>query len=147
MQIRPASPHDAAAWCRMREALWPSATDQHEREINEFFAGARTEPQAVLIALDDAGDAVGFAELSIRPFAEECYSGRVAYLDGLYVVPDARRQGIARALVGASEGWGRSAGCVELASDTELTNDVSAAAHLALGFVEVGRSICFRKDL
>jgi len=47
----------------------------------------------------------------------------------------------------AAEAWGRSQGCVEFASDAELTNDASAAAHQAVGFIEVGRVRCFRKDL
>jgi aminoglycoside 6'-N-acetyltransferase I len=45
------------------------------------------------------------------------------------------------------EAWGISEGCTELASDTELENRASAAAHRALGFEEAGRVVCFRKAL
>jgi hypothetical protein len=41
----------------------------------------------------------------------------------------------------------RSAGCTEFASDAEADNEVSAAAHRALGFEDVGLIRCFRKDL
>ena len=41
----------------------------------------------------------------------------------------------------------REHGYTEIASDTELENDASLAAHLALGFEEVERQICFRKRL
>ena len=99
------------------------------------------------MAFDDGGSAIGFAELSIRPFAEGCYSGKVAYLEGWYVMPEARRQGIGRALVHAAEQWGRDAGCCEFASDTEIANAVSTKVHRALGFVEVSRNVCFRKEL
>src|SRR5205807_8206004 len=104
-------------------------------------------PLAVLVVADGAGQPVGFAELSIRAYAEGCRTDRVAYLEGWYVVPEARNEGVGHALIAAAEAWGRSQGCVEFASDAELTNDASAAAHTALGFVEVGRVRCFRKDL
>jgi aminoglycoside 6'-N-acetyltransferase I len=58
-----------------------------------------------------------------------------------------RGRGIGRALVAAAEEWGRSQGCREFASDTQSDNAVSAAAHRALGFREVGQVRCFRKDL
>jgi len=68
----------------------------------------------------------------------------VAYLEGWFVAPEPRGQGGGRALVAAAEAWGREQGCRELASDTEHENDVSTAAHLALGFEDVGLVRCFR---
>jgi aminoglycoside 6'-N-acetyltransferase I len=87
------------------------------------------------------------AELSIRNIAEGCGSGRIAYLEGWFVVPEARRQGVGRALMRAVEDWGRAQGCVELASDTTSDNVASMDAHRALGFEDVGMIRCFRKDL
>jgi aminoglycoside 6'-N-acetyltransferase I len=69
----------------------------------------------------------------------------VAYLEGWYVVPEARRRGVGRALVESAEDWGRAQGCTEFASDALLDNDVSAAAHRALGFAETVQIRCFRK--
>jgi aminoglycoside 6'-N-acetyltransferase I len=71
----------------------------------------------------------------------------VAYLEGWFVVPEARRRGVGRALIAAAEQWGRSEGCREFASDAEPDNEISAAAHSALGFSDVGLVRCFRKDL
>ncbi len=131
----------------MREALWPGEPGQHAGEIEEFFGGRLHEPLAVLIALDESGAAAGFAELSIRNYAEDCVTNRVAYLEGWYVEPHARRQGVGRALVAAAEAWGRAQGCTEFASDALIDNDVSAAAHQALGFTETAQIRCFRKGL
>jgi aminoglycoside 6'-N-acetyltransferase I len=100
----------------------------------------------VLLAHDGAAPA-GFAEISIRHYAEGCSTDRVAFLEGWYVVPEARNRGVGRALVAAAEDWGRSQQCTEFASDAEADNSVSAAAHRALGFEEVGLIRCFRKDL
>lgn len=131
----------------MRESLWPSDPGEHAGEIAAFFAGDRRNPAEVLLAFGHDGEAIGFAEMSIRPYAEECYSGRVAFLEGWFVEESHRRRGVGAALLEAVEGWGRSQGCTELASDTEIDNLDSAAAHRAAGFTEVGQIRCFRKSL
>jgi aminoglycoside 6'-N-acetyltransferase I len=146
--VRHITSEDAATWLAMRRALWPEADDgEHAGEVERFFRGEAREPAAVLLAEDGDGGAVGFAELSVRPYAEGCRSDRVAYLEGWWVAPGARRQGVGRALVEAACAWGRGEGCPELASDAEADNQLSAAAHSALGFEEVGLIRCFRRDL
>ena len=147
VSVRPVQPSDSAAWEQMRQKLWPAAGGEHAVEIARFFDGVRANPAEVLLAVDEAGQPVGFAELSIRPYAEGCKSGRVAYLEGWFVDAAARGTGIGRALVLAAETWGREQDCIELASDTEIENAASAAAHRALGFTETGRTICYKKSL
>ena len=146
--VRLAQPTEAAAWLRLRHALWPEGSEaEHREEIERFFTGDAREPLAVLLAGDGAGCPVGLAELSIRTYAEGCLSDRIAYLEGWFVVPESRGRGIGRALIAAAEEWGRSQGCCEFASDAQPDNELSAAAHRALGFTEVGLVRCFRKDL
>lgn len=146
--MRPAEPADSDALVRMRCALWPEGPEsEHRAEVDRFFAGELDNPLEILIADDSRGTVLGFAELSIRTYAEECVTDRVAYLEGWYVVPEARRRGVGRALVQAAEAWGRGQGCIEFASDALIDNDVSAKAHRALGFTETVQIRCFRKDL
>ena len=148
MQVRSAIPQDSAAWLRMRQALWPDdGSHYHQSEIDQYFAGQLREPLEVLLAVADSGSPLGFAELSIRRYAEGCDTDHVGYLEGWYVVPEARRRGVGRALVLAAEQWARGRGCSEFASDALLDNDVSAAAHRALGFTETVQIRCFRKSL
>ncbi len=148
IEVRGVTREDEAAWLRMRQALWPDyGSGWHATEIEQFFAGKLNMPLEVLLAVDDSGAAVGFAELNIRAYAEGCFTERVAYLEGWYVEPDARRRGVGRALVTAAEAWARALGCTEFASDAEIDNDVSAAAHRALGFEETAQIRCFRKTL
>ena len=147
MVIRAAQPDNATIWERMRQLLWPSSPAEHAAEIASYFDGRLKRPAEVLIAFDAKEQAIGFVELAIRDYAEGCYSGRVAFLEGWYVEPHARRQGVGAALVKAAEEWGRAQGCTEFASDTDLENHVGEAAHRALGFVETDRIICFRKGL
>jgi aminoglycoside 6'-N-acetyltransferase I len=130
---------------RLRHALWPDGTEMdHGREVERFFSGPQTAP--VLVAEDGSG-LLGFAELSIRRYAEGCETDRVGFLEGWFVLPEARHRGVGRKLVAAAEAWARSAGCTEFGSDAEADNEASAAAHGALGFEDVGLIRCFRKDL
>ena len=132
----------------MREALWPEeGASPHAREVEQFFAGSLRMPLAVLIAEDVGGGAIGFAELSIRPYAEGCETDRVAFLEGWYVEPEHRGRGAGRALVTAAEAWAATQGCTEFGSDALIDNTVSAAAHVAVGFEEVAQIRCFLKRL
>lgn len=145
--VRSVEQRDLGEWVRMRAALWPDDIDQHRAAAERFFAGQRHEPAEVLLAFDDSGRAVGFVELSIRNIVDSCSSDRVAYLEGWYVEPSLRRQGVGSALVAAAERWGVSHGCTEFASDSVIDNEASHRAHRALGFEETGRVVNFRKDL
>jgi aminoglycoside 6'-N-acetyltransferase I len=131
---------------RLRHALWPDGSEAEHRQEVERFITDLGRRGAVLVAEGESG-LLGFAEVSIRAYAEGCRTDRVGYLEGWFVEPDARRRGIGRQLVAAAEAWARAQGCVEFASDAEADNELSAAAHRALGFAEVGLIRCFRRDL
>lgn len=147
IHVCPVSREHFEAWFRMRCALWPDEPAEALRaEAAQFLAGSVPHPLAVLIAIRDAAP-VGFAELNIRPYAEGCHSGRVAYLEAWYVEPTARRTAVGRALIEAAEAWAGARSCPELASDTFVENGLGTAAHLALGFEEVEIIRCFRKTV
>jgi len=131
----------------MRHALWPDESSSHRREVADYFRGVLAMPLEVLLAIDEAGQPIGFAELSIRNYAEGCESDRVAFLEGWYVDPAYRRKRVGAMLVNAAEAWARAQGCREFGSDAELDNDVSHAAHRALGFEEVVRIVSYKKRL
>jgi aminoglycoside 6'-N-acetyltransferase I len=146
--IRHVTPDDAASWLSLRHALWSDASEsEHRAAIEQFLAGLAREPQAVLVAIERTGRLVGFAELSIRAYAEGCDTDHVAFLEGWYVAPEFRRRGVARSLLGAAEHWAIQKGCRELASDTPVDNAISATAHEKCGFTEVAVIRCFRKEL
>ena len=148
--VRTARPDDSEAWRALRAALWPESDGdpgEHAREINEHFERDDARwPREALLAEQD-GAVVGFAEVSVRPYAEGCAAGDVGYLEGWYVDPAHRGTGIGRALVAAAEDWCRSRGCKEMASDADPDNTTSLLAHEACGFEDVGLVRCFRKGL
>lgn len=151
VHVRHAASGDAEQWLALRRELWPEdRPDTHAAEIARFFGHrkrrAGSMPEAVLVAVE-GGRVIGFAEVSRRNYAEGCETSPVGFLEGWYVAPAWRRRGMGRALLKGAEGWARSLGCTEFASDALAENSVSAAAHLALGFQEVEVIRCFRKPL
>ena len=133
----------------MRKQLY---SNPEPREIEEWLAateagGTHAVGVAVLVADRGDGTLAGFVEIGSRNYAEGCDSTPVAYLEGWYVDRDVRRTGLGRNLVVAAEAWAIEHGYSEIASDTELANGASLLAHLALGYEEVERQICFRKRL
>jgi aminoglycoside 6'-N-acetyltransferase I len=144
--IRAVEQRDAPEWLRMRSVLWPG--DGHAGEIEEYFrSGGSPLLTTVLVVEREANGLAGFLELGLRAYAEGCESSPVPFIEGWYVDADRREQGIGRALVRAAEGWARSRGHTEIASDVELENDLSITAHGALGYEEVSRLVCFRRTL
>jgi aminoglycoside 6'-N-acetyltransferase I len=147
MRVRHAAREDAAVWSAMRKALWPGAdADELRAEAAAFFDGRDPLLNAVWFC-EDAGLPVGMLELSLRPYADGCSSSPVPYVEGWYVVPEARKRGIGRALMQEAERWAAEQGFTEFASDALVDNATSECAHKALGFEEVERRIQFRKSL
>lgn len=144
--VRRVGPADRAEWRRMRDALWPQGGAEHAEEIEASFA-APDHSGAVFVAERAGGGLAGLLELRLRDFAEGCVSSPVAYVEGWWVDPDARLQGVGEALLRAAEGWARALGLSEIASDCDLDNEAGLRAHQALGFAEAVRVICLRKRL
>jgi len=138
---------DATDWAAMRTALWPKGGGgEHEAEIADLLRDAGETIN--LIARDEDGRALGFAEAALRrDYVNGCKTSPVAFLEGIFVMPEARGQGVARTLVAAVEAWGREQGCTEFASDAAPDNFASLDMHRALGFEETQRVVFFRKVL
>lgn len=135
-------------WLALRSALWPDTAEAEHRAEMAAQVAAGPGRWAQFVARDAQGRAVGLAEAALRfDHVNGCDGTPVAFLEGLYVVPGARRSGVARSLVAAVAGWGRARGCAELASDTPLDKAASQAVHRALGFAETERVVYFKAPL
>ena len=133
---------DARAWARMRHALWPEA-DQHASDMERVLAS----PDEWAFLAEAGGVPAGFAEISIRKFANGCETAPVPFLEGIWVEPEFRRRGIGRRLVAHVEAFVRARGFREIGSDALIDNGASHAAHAAWGFSETERVVYFRKGL
>ena len=131
----------------MRAALWPDEDpDRLAHETLTHF-GNDKPTQAILVAEATNGALIGMLELSMRAYAEGCDTSPVPFVEGWYVVGEARMQGVGRKLMEGAERWAISRGFKEIASDTQLANGASQEAHVKLGFEEAERIVCFRKTL
>ncbi len=145
-RVRRVEEKDIGEWFRLRKHLWDETPDEdHRIEMTDIYE--HSETQLVLVAETSGGNLVGFLEASIRPFVEDCHSENVGYLEGWWIEPEYRRNGIGRNLVKMAENWARSKSCAEMASDSEIGNDLSLKAHLNLGYEETSRLVHLRKDL
>ena len=145
--IEPCTQLEQPGWQALRAALWPDGSAaEHLAEMGEFLAQPGRYVQ--FVAYDMSRRPVGLAEAALRhDYVNGTQGSPVAFLEGLYVVPDRRRLGVARRLVGAVQAWACALGCRELASDAALDNAASHAVHRALGFEETERVVYFCKTL
>jgi aminoglycoside 6'-N-acetyltransferase I len=144
MKIVPADKTHMKEWLGMRLALWPECLPaESETEIEQTLSSERT---AAFIALE-AGRAVGFAEVSVRDYVDGCTTQPVGYLEGIFILPECRNKGFARALVQHAESWAQSKGCSEFGSDAKLDDSASIAFHNSVGFKETDRQVVFLKTI
>ena len=147
MKLRKINLTDINEWARMRNLLWHSRLKEHLLDIERYFSGNAVNIAEVFVLERSNGELGGFIELNLRNYAEGSESTAVPYVEGWYIDPDLRGKGYGKQLIEVAEKWAKENRFDELASDTELGNSDSIAAHKALGFKEVDRIICFIKKL
>ena len=143
--IRKATMNDLPILTELALELWPEhAADKMYYDLGKIM----TSGESVFFLAYREDTAVGFAQCQLRhDYVEGTDHSPVGYLEGIYVVEPARKQGVARELLKACEKWAKEKGCREFASDCELTNPQSLQFHLNVGFEEANRIICFTKKL
>ena len=126
-------------------ALWP---DHSRVEMAAELAPLLAAQDAAVFGWQEGGRWEAFAQCQLRrDYVEGCETSPVGYLEGIFVREPLRGKGVAKALLAQCEAWARAQGCTEFASDCELSNEDSLRFHLAAGFQEAGRIICFTKRL
>ena len=112
-----------------------------------FVESLNNENVALFIKYSD-NLPVGFAQCGLRTdYVEGTNTSPVGYLEGIFVKADYRNRGYAKELLSACEKWAKDMDCTEFASDCELDNIGSLKFHLAMGFDEANRIICFKKNI
>ena len=145
MNIRKAAQTDVPAAAELACMLWPDNTAQ---EMSDMFSQLLSRSDAAVFLAESENQPIGFAQCQLRrDYVEGTDSSPVGYLEGIFVREEYRRSGIAKSLLAACEAWATEMGCTEFASDCELSNLHSLRFHLALGFAEANRIICFTKKI
>lgn len=136
---------DISTVANLAVLMWDDNTAEDLiREFTEIYSKGKA--QFFLKYEDDIP--VGFAQCQLRSdYVEGTETSPVGYLEGIFVREEYRHKGYAKELLDACEAWAGEQGCREFASDCELENTGSYRFHLAVGFAEANRIICFTKKL
>lgn len=121
--------------------LWPDndydGLYNETKESSDYYFGAIHDNQLI-----------GFIQLAIR---EEHVNGSstspVGYIEGIYVIEDYRKKGIARKLMEWGYRFLKENDCSEIGSDVELDNIMSQVFHEKMGFTEVERVVFYIRKL
>ena len=143
--IERATKADALTLAKLAIKMWEDNTVQ---SLTADFEDLIESDRAVCFIKYVGDRPVGFAQCQLRTdYVEGTETSPVGYLEGIFVEKAYQHQGIATQLLQECQKWVKEMGCSEFASDCELDNTDSLKFHLALGFEEAGRIICFRKDI
>lgn len=145
IKISEAQQTDIPAIVQMAKILYREHdTQMLEQEFNEILTSKK---DAAFVAKKNE-KSIGFIHMALRfEFVEGAKDSPVAYMEGIYVIPEFRQKQAAHKLVEAGIDWAKSKGCTQIASDAEQNNIVSHMFHQRTGFKEVNRLVCYVKDL
>lgn len=86
----------------------------------------------IFLALSSAGVGIGFTQL--YPSFSSTRAARTYILNDLFVLPEARRMGVAALLLNEAARFGRASGAVRLSLSTALTNTPAQKLYESLGW-------------
>jgi ribosomal protein S18 acetylase RimI-like enzyme len=119
-----------------RTTLAEAEAMPHDLWEQRVTRGAIGEESVVLIAVDaDTGLWLGVT----GSFIEDDQPG-IAHVVSVWVAPEARRRGVARALQDTARDWARSRGCREQRLWVTHTNVAARTLYQAAGFTPTGRT-------
>ncbi|NQP53933.1 GNAT family N-acetyltransferase [Streptococcus suis] len=142
MTIRAVTERSLATWTLFASQVWQTS----EQVLIEKFSN--NEFPFEFLYYSQSEEPIAWISLSLRhDYVEGCQTSPVAYLEGIFISPNYRSQGIAEELLHFAEGWAKSRGISQLGSDAELDNLLSQKFHIKHGFREVSRTVHYVRDL
>ncbi len=144
MTIRQTTADDALALRALRRRaltlhppVFGADITEEERHPERFWQERATgsDRQAIFVAVDDDGALVGMAGMVGDGRIK---TGHVAMLWGVFVVPEARGQGLSHQLVEAALHWARAAGFARVKLAVLVDNAAALCVYLRCGFTVYG---------
>ena len=111
----------------------------------DFIQARMTHGESVILLAESGSDAVGFTQL--YPAFSSVSATRTWILNDLLVLPEARRQGVARALLVAAADFARADGALRLEMETDHDNATAQALYRAMGWTPYDGTLRFRLSL
>ena len=144
VNIRIATIKDIDSVCDLACLLFGCNKDDILNEYNELLKSSNV----VFYIAEDKNKVVAFAQFGLRfDYVEGTTSSPVGYIEGVYVQKEYRNMKIAAKMVKLGEQWAKQKGCLQMASDCELTNVGSYNFHNKIGYSEANKIVCFKKDI
>ena len=142
MKIKTVNEQTLSIWASFASQVWRT----NEQELIEKFRNNKFPYEFLYFSSSE--EPVAWISLSLRhDYVEGCQNSPTAYLEGIFIRPNYRCQGIAEELLHFAEGWAENRGISQLASDVEFDNQLSQNFHVKYGFREVGRSFHYVLEL
>jgi GNAT superfamily N-acetyltransferase len=143
IQIRPLHESDAAAYKAVRlqaiadspAAVWPTLEEEAARTLDEVRARIATSPTQLVLGAFSGRRLVGLAGLRREPLAQVAHK---AVVWGVFVAPELRREGLARALIERLAGHARDNGILQLHLAVNTENQLARRLYQSAGFVSFG---------
>ncbi len=137
---------DFNEWLDLALTLWPDySIAQMQVILTNILDSSREDG---FIVRDENGRAIAFMNLSLRSdYVPGATHSPVAYVEGIYVRDEYRKQGIGATLIKSAQEWAVDRDCIELASDALIDNTASQNFHQKIGFREAERTVFFIKSV
>jgi aminoglycoside 6'-N-acetyltransferase I len=137
-----ANQEDFNDWVDLALQLWSDCT------IADLIEVIQSPHQAGFLVRTENRQAIALMNLSLRSdYVPDATQSPVAYVEGIYVKAEYRKQGIGTALIQYAEQWALEQGCIQLALDALLDNPTSHEFYVKVGFREVERVVFFIKSV
>ncbi|HMI01140.1 MAG TPA: GNAT family N-acetyltransferase [Pedobacter sp.] len=108
-----AEPEHHNVWLEMATDLWP---DYITADLESVYQEIMRSEKFEILLYQQNGSPIGFIYLGLRAdYVEGSDSSPTGYVEGIYVNPDFRKKGIAKALYQAGETWAKQRGCSQMA--------------------------------
>ncbi|HFI0037911.1 GNAT family N-acetyltransferase [Streptococcus suis] len=142
MTIRAVNEQTLSIWASFASQVWQT---KEQVLIEEF---SNNEFPFEFLYYSQSEEPIAWISLSLRhDYVEGCQVSPVAYLEGIFISPNYRSQGIAKELLNFAEHWAKSQGICQLGSDAELDNLLSQNFHVKYGFREISRNVHYVRNL
>jgi ribosomal protein S18 acetylase RimI-like enzyme len=138
VNVRPAERRDAEAVLALMEGLTRPAVAEDSAPQREVFAAHLRHEDAEIFVAELDGRVAGAASLWFRPRLN--WTTPQAWIPDLYVEPDFRRQGAARALLDACADEARRRGCHRLVLESGHARTEAHGLYESYGFEHYGRA-------
>ncbi len=142
------SKKDFKEWLEMGFALWPHYKKKGDELKTILESIIKSRKQTAFLCKNNDNKPIAFINISLRSdYVQGSKTSPVGYIEGIFVKPKYRNQGIAKELIKIAEKWTMKKGCKELGSDAELDNTDSQKFHKKLGFKEANKIVSFIKTI